>query len=44
MHATLDSGAGIFQEMNAMGFLDEMEFRQFKTVWDQFSRPFRLLG
>jgi len=44
LHATLDSGAGIFQEMNAMGFLDEMEFRQLKTVWDQFSRPFRLLG
>jgi 5'-3' exonuclease len=44
LHETLSSGAGCFKEMEALTFLAEMEFKQFKAVWDQFSRPFRLLG
>jgi hypothetical protein len=34
----------VFQEREALGFLSEMEFKQFKAVWAAFSRPFRLLG
>jgi DNA polymerase-1 len=44
LHRTLDAGAGVFQEREALGFLSEMEFKQFKAVWAAFSRPFRLLG
>lgn len=41
---SLDSGAGQFDEREALGFLERMSFKKFIDTWGSFSRPFRRLS
>lgn len=41
---SLDSGAGCFDEREALGFLQRMSFKTFIDDWTRFSAPFRRLS